>query len=96
MKTWFEEVDLHIIEMPIEFIQELPVYKGFIRELPQITAEGSSRRELYSKLALDYQEYLDTHLVHEDKQEMTSSLLSTEELLKYYDGETFDGFELNI
>ncbi len=25
---------------------------------------------------------------------MTSSLLSTEELLRYYDGETFDGFEL--
>lgn len=72
-----------------------PVYRAFIRELPTIQAEGTSRQAVYRQLAEAYAAYLaQLREANEAQEEMTSSLLSTEELLRYYDGETFDGFEL--
>lgn len=88
----FDEINLTVVELPIEIEEEKPVYRGFIRELPFINGEGSSRQELYRQLAEKYQEYSETQ--EPVQEEMTSSLLSYEELLKYYDGESFDGFQL--
>jgi len=63
--------------------------------LPTIQGEGTSRQAVYRQLAEAYAAYLaQLREVNEAQEEMTSSLLSTEELLRYYDGETFDGFEL--
>jgi hypothetical protein len=91
MERWFEEAQLHVIELPISWQGERPRYSGFIRELPMIQAEGGSRKEVYRQLAEAYQIYWENH---QPEEEMTSSLLSLDELLKYYDGETFDGFEI--
>jgi hypothetical protein len=38
---------------------------------------------------------VESQVVEESTEEMTSSLLSVEQLLKYYDGEVFDGFEID-
>lgn len=95
MERWFEEAQLQVIELPIEWQENRPVYRAFIRELPMIQGEGTSRQAVYRQLAEAYAAYLaQLREVNEAQEEMTSSLLSTEELLRYYDGETFDGFEL--
>lgn len=95
MERWFEEAQLQVIELPIEWQETRPVYRAFIRELPTIQGEGTSRQAVYRQLAEAYAAYLaQLREVNEAQEEMTSSLLSTEELLRYYDGETFDGFEL--
>ncbi|WP_430619221.1 hypothetical protein [Enterococcus sp. DIV0802b] len=95
MERWFEEAQLQVIELPIEWQENRPVYRDFIRELPTIQGEGTSRQAVYRQLAEAYAAYLaQLREVNEAQEEMTSSLLSTEELLRYYDGETFDGFEL--
>lgn len=95
MERWFEEAQLQVIELPIEWQENRPVYRAFIRELSTIQAEGTSRQAVYRQLAEAYAAYLaQLREANEAQEEMTSSLLSTEELLRYYDGETFDGFEL--
>lgn len=95
MERWFEEAQLQVIELPIEWQENRPVYRAFIRELPTIQAEGTSRQAVYRQLAEAYAAYLaQLREANETQEEMTSSLLSTEELLRYYDGETFDCFEL--
>lgn len=95
MERWFEEAQLQVIELPIEWLENRPVYRAFIREFPTIQGEGTSRQAVYRQLAEAYAAYLaQLREANEAQEEMTSSLLSTEELLRYYDGETFDGFEL--
>ena len=44
MERWFEEAQLQVIELPIEWQENRPVYRAFIRELPTIQAEGTSRQ----------------------------------------------------
>lgn len=93
----FEEVNLTVVELPIEIENDVPVYRGFLRELPLINGEGTSRQTMYRQLAEGYQAYLEAKKMQEAEnptEEMTSSLLSYDQLLKYYDGETFDGFQL--
>lgn len=94
MERWFEEANLHIIELPVTWRDDLPVYEGFIRELPTICSEGSSRKEMLRCLAEGYHEYLETKQINDEAEETTTSLLSIDELMKYYDGETFDGSQL--
>ena len=60
-----------------------------------LQAEGGSRKDVYRQLAEAYQIYWEKHQQTEEE-EMTSSLLSLDELLKYYDGETFDGFDISM
>ncbi|WP_430610494.1 hypothetical protein [Enterococcus sp. DIV0876] len=95
MDRWFEEAQLQVVELPVEWIGDRPLYQAFIRELPTLQAEGSSRQAVYRQLAELYAAYIaQLRERTETTEEMTSSLLTTEELLKYYDGETFDGFDL--
>ena len=63
--------------------------------VPMLQAEGGSRKDVYRQLAEAYQIYWEKHQQTEEE-EMTSSLLSLDELLKYYDGETFDGFDISM
>lgn len=90
----FDELNLTVVELPVEIEGDVPVYRGFIRELPTLAGEGHSRQAMYRQLAEAYQAYRLT-LEEESTEEATTSLLSVEDLLKYYDGETFDGFEMN-
>lgn len=90
----FAEVQLTVVEQPIEWMEELPLYRGHLKELPFITGEGSSKKAMYRQLAEQYQEYAALNQVEDKEEEMTSSLLTADQLLKYYDGETFDGFSL--
>lgn len=90
----FAEVQLTVVEQPIEWVEVLPLYRGHLKELPFITGEGSSKKAMYRQLAEQYQEYAALNQVEDKEEEMTSSLLTADQLLKYYDGETFDGFSL--
>ncbi|BCA86908.1 hypothetical protein EsVE80_24310 [Enterococcus saigonensis] len=90
----FEELNLHVTEMPVEVIEDVLIYRGFLRELPQIAAEGHSRQALYRQLAEKYAAYRESLLEESSEEVQTTSLLSATQLLKYYDGETFDGFSL--
>lgn len=90
----FDDVHLTVVEQPIEWAENLPLYRGHIKELPFITGEGPSKKAMYRQLAEQYQEYAVLNQTEDKEEEMTSSLLTPEQLLKYYDGETFDGFSL--
>lgn len=92
----FEELNLQVVELPIEFEANRPIYRGYLREMPTITGEANSKQALYRQLLEQYQIYFDqrqAQRLEEEKEEMTSTLLNYEDLLKYYDGESFDGFE---
>ena len=90
----FEEFQLTVVELPIEFVDDLPVYRGHLKELTFLSAEASPRKKLYQQLLQAYLLYREENQAVVEEEEITSSLLSTEQLLKYYDGETFDGFQL--
>lgn len=97
MRQQFDQLNLRVVELPITFVGDQPVYAGYLRELPFMTAEASSKQQLYRQLLEQYQAYAETQLAKqaqaEEQEEMTSALLDYSDLLKYYDGETFDGFE---
>ena len=44
----FEEFQLTVVELPIEFVDDLPVYRGHLKELTFLSAEASSRKKLYN------------------------------------------------
>lgn len=90
----FEEFQLTVVELPIEFVDDLPVYRGHLKELTFLSAEASSQKKLYQQLLQAYLLYREENQAVVEEEEITSSLLSREQLLKYYDGETFDGFQL--
>ncbi len=92
----FNELQLTVMELPIEMLADQPLYSGYLRELPFITGEGHSKKEMYRQLLERYQEYVESQQVEDTTEEMTSSLLSIDQLLKYYDGEVFDGFEIDF
>lgn len=94
MNEQFEALNLRVVELPIEFGELGPIYRGYLRELPFITGEGQSKQQLYRQLLEQYQAYAETQQSKEEEsEEITSSLLNYADLLKYYDGESFDGFE---
>ncbi|MDT2811291.1 hypothetical protein [Enterococcus asini] len=96
-KEQFEALQLNVVELPVELEEGLPVYRGFIRELPFLSGSGYSLQEMYRQLAEAYQLYWEQQTQQEEKEaeEQTTSLLSYEDILKYYDGETFDGFAIS-
>ena len=50
----FEEFQLTVVELPIEFVDDLPVYRGHLKELTFLSAEASSRKKLYQQLLQAY------------------------------------------
>jgi len=96
-KDQFEALHLNVVELPVELEEDVPVYRGFIRELPFLAGSGYSLQEMYRKLAEAYQVYWEQQQTQREKEaeEQTTSLLSYEDILKYYDGETFDGFAIS-
>lgn len=88
----FKEINLTVVELPIEVVEDKPVYAGYLKEIPTITGVAHSRKELYQQLVQQYQAYAELMQSSEDEEQ--TSLLSVEQLMKYYDGEVFDGFSL--
>ena len=44
----FSEIDLHIVELPVEVQDGKPVYQGFIQEFPYMQAIANSKRGRHS------------------------------------------------
>ena len=40
LEEYFQEVGLTLVELPIEFSDDRLIYRGYIKELPIINAEG--------------------------------------------------------
>lgn len=95
LEEYFQEVGLTLVELPIEFSDDRLIYRGYIKELPIINAEGETRKAMQQKIAGMYQVYREQLLAESAEEEKTMNL-SMDELLRYYDGETFDGFSLLI
>lgn len=90
----FEEFQLTVVELPIEFVDDLPVYRGHLKRINVSFSGSLFTKKLYQQLLQAYLLYREENQAVVEEEEITSSLLSTEQLLKYYDGETFDGFQL--
>ncbi|MBO0432608.1 hypothetical protein [Enterococcus sp. DIV0660C] len=91
----FREVGLTFVELPIELVDGRPVYRGYLKELPTINAQGESRKTMQQRLATIYQAYRTEMLEELDEEKEKTMNLSVDELLRYYDGETFDGFSIH-
>lgn len=95
----FKALQLTVVELPIEFEEECPLYRAYLKELPFLAGEGNSKQVMYRRLMEKYQIYVETQREaqrQEQEEEMTSALLSVSDLMKYYDGETFDGFSYDF
>ena len=44
LEEYFQEVGLTLVELPIEFSDDRLIYRGYIKELPIINAEGETRK----------------------------------------------------
>lgn len=95
MKEEFLEIGLHVVELPLEFKKGKIYYHFILKELPQLTGEGFSKQEAYQQLTKAYLIYREQFLKEEADEVETTENLTLEQLLKYYDGETFDGFKIN-
>ena len=58
----FAEVQLTVVEQPIEWVEDLPLYRGHLKELPFITGEGPSKKAMYQQLVAQYQELSLIHI----------------------------------
>ncbi|MEK5189399.1 hypothetical protein MKX69_11935 [Enterococcus sp. FSL R5-0957] len=95
LEEYFQEVGLTLVELPIEFSDDRLIYRSYIKELPIINAEGETRKAMQQKIADMYQVYREQLLAESAEEEKEKTMnLSMDELLRYYDGETFDGFSL--
>lgn len=94
-EEYFKEVGLTVVELPVEFENNLPVYRGLIKELSFITAEAVSKKAMYAKLAEQYQVYRKEILAQQQVTDEEKPALSLEEMLRYYDGEIFADFSLS-
>ncbi len=94
LEEYFKEVGLTYIELPIELVDDRPIYQGYLKELPILNATGESRQIMQQKLARSYQIYREQLLAEVEEEKEKTMNLTTDELLRYYDGETFDGFSL--
>ncbi len=57
LEEYFQEVGLTLVELPIEFSDDRLIYRGYIKELPIINAEGETRKAMQQKIAGMYQVY---------------------------------------
>ena len=90
----FLEVGLHVVELPPDVENEVLYYRLYLQELPTLTGNGFTKREAYQQLTDNYLAYR-KQIAPETEEEKTQ-VLSMEELLRYYDGETFDGFKIDV
>ncbi|MGM0125196.1 hypothetical protein IGI37_002594 [Enterococcus sp. AZ194] len=90
----FEEIGLTIVNYPIAIEEGLPVYAGHLKELPMINASANSKQQFIKELSEKYLAYREEHM--EETEEVETAHLRLDELLRYYDGETFDGFDLGL
>ncbi|GCF94388.1 hypothetical protein NRIC_22790 [Enterococcus florum] len=90
-KELFQEMNITVIELPVEIVENRPIYSAFLRELPFIAEEAATKKELYRRLMENYQSYV---ALQPEEEKQTSLQLTPKQLMKYYDGETFDGFSL--
>ncbi|MFD2729961.1 hypothetical protein [Enterococcus camelliae] len=99
MDEQFAALHLTVVELPVEWVDEAPVFRGFFREIPTMTGEGRTKQQMYRQLLENYQLFFEkqqAQALEETPTAMTSALLSVEDLLKYYDGESFDGFSYDF
>ncbi|WP_181880102.1 hypothetical protein [Enterococcus mundtii] len=94
IEEYFKEVGLTMVELPVEWVDEQLIYRGLIKELPTINAEANSRAKMQQQLAETYRIYREQLLLESEDEKETTTNLTSEQLLRYYDGETFDGFSL--
>ncbi|AZP93872.1 hypothetical protein B834_1756 [Enterococcus mundtii 1A] len=94
IEEYFKEVGLTMVELPVEWVDEQLIYRGLIKELPTINAEANSRAKIQQQLAETYRIYREQLLLESEEEKETTTNLTSEQLLRYYDGETFDGFSL--
>ncbi|MBE9912277.1 hypothetical protein G8B49_13640 [Enterococcus mundtii] len=94
IEEYFKEVGLTMVELPVEWVDEQLIYRGLIKELPTINAEANSRIKMQQQLAETYRIYREQLLLESEEEKETTTNLTSEQLLRYYDGETFDGFSL--
>lgn len=94
----FLEIGLHVVELPPVYENELLYYSLYLQELPTLTGSGFSKKEAYQNLTDAYLVYRKEHSQDESEEEKLdeekTQVLTMEELLHYYDGETFDGFKI--
>ncbi|MDH6363598.1 hypothetical protein M2139_000715 [Enterococcus sp. PF1-24] len=89
-KEIFTELNLSVVELPVEMTEDKPHYTVYLREIPTLTGEGFSLQEAYRQLAEKYAAYREAHKPENTDEVATDFTLA--ELLRYYDGETIDGF----
>ncbi|WP_375148333.1 hypothetical protein [Enterococcus mundtii] len=94
IEEYFKEVGLTMVELPVEWVDEQLIYRGLIKEIPTINAEANSRAKMQQQLAETYRIYREQLLLESEEEKETTTNLTSEQLLRYYDGETFDGFSL--
>ena len=94
IEEYFKEVGLTMVELPAEWVDEQLIYRGLIKEIPTINAEANSRAKMQQQLAETYRIYREQLLLESEEEKETTTNLTSEQLLRYYDGETFDGFSL--
>lgn len=68
LEEYFQEVGLTLVELPIEFSDDRLIYRGYIKELPIINAEGETRKRC-SKIAGMYQVYREQLLAESAEEE---------------------------
>lgn len=95
MKEEFLEIGLHVVALPLEFKEGKVYHRLILKELPHLTGEGFSQQEAYSQLTEAYLMYREHFLKEEVEEVETTENLTLDQLLKYYDGENFDGFKIN-
>lgn len=96
----FLEIGLHVVYLPAEMENGQLTYQVFLKELPQFLGAGASKQAALMQLTEKYLAYrekvlADQALEQEETEEEKTMQLAIDELLRYYDGETFDGFQLS-
>lgn len=90
----FKEIGLTVVSYPLVIEEGLPVYAGHLKELPMIAASAHSKQQVINQLSEKYLIYREEHMEVPAEEEDTN--LTIDELLRYYDGETFDGFDIGL
>ncbi|MBR8695403.1 hypothetical protein I8F73_03615 [Enterococcus faecalis] len=92
-KNIFQEVGLTLVELPSEFSDDRLIYRGYIKGIANDQRGMVKLKSDAAKIAGMYQVYPGTAIGRISGRRKTMNL-SMDELLRYYDGEAFDGFSL--
>lgn len=98
----FLAVGLHVVELPPILKDGLLFYQTYLKEIPTLVGEGFSKKEAYRQMTEAYALYRKENMQENPEESSgeleneTTSNLSLEQLLRYYDGEVFDGFKVDL